>query len=68
MVGISILGSGAYAEVHGRVVQNDPRVELLWSLLARGKSCPLDRQKTASTTRSRKQSICQKVQTGQCDE
>jgi len=30
MVGISILGSGAYAEVHGRVVQQDPRAELLW--------------------------------------
>ena len=33
MIGVSILGSGAYAEVHGQVVQNDPRAELLsvWS-------------------------------------
>lgn len=30
MIGVAIIGTGAYARVHGRVLRGDPRVELKW--------------------------------------
>ena len=30
-IGVAILGCGSYAQVHGRALKADPRVELRWA-------------------------------------